>query len=218
MSIECGQTADQLFFNPTDSAALAQGESTICGVRSYTVKRIVGGVDTNQTWFTVTSTSVANEKKLTGTTSAEADQGVHNMVMITSLPTTQGNAVYPTMRTLFTFTVLPATCDCTLLNWDIPTKTTLNVKLTKTPTTQLAMATVNEASKTAVPAIRSCVGALTCDMTSPISLVEKSLLVLPNFVTFNNDVASRILSLAPTVSNQMTTTNPNKPKYTLTMT
>jgi hypothetical protein len=122
MSIECGQTANQLFFDPTDSAALSQGESTICGVRSYTVKRIVGGVDTNQTWFTVTSTSVANEKKLTGTTSAEADQGVHNMVMITSLPTTQGNAVYPTMRTLFTFTILPATCDCTLLNWDIPTK------------------------------------------------------------------------------------------------
>jgi hypothetical protein len=80
------------------------------------------------------------------------------------------------------------------------------------------MATVNEASKTAVPAIRSCVGAQTCDMTSTIALVEKNLLVLPNFVTFNNDVASRILSLAPTVSNQMTTTNPNKPKYTLTMT
>lgn len=94
--------------------------------------------------------------------------------MITSLPTTRGNSVYPTMRTLFTFTVNPATCDCKLLNWDIPAKITLNVKLTKTPTTQLAMATVNEASKTAVPAIRSCVGSFVCDMTSTIVLVEKN--------------------------------------------
>ena len=140
------------------------------------------------------------------------------MVMITSLPTTRGNSVYPTMRTLFTFTVNPATCDCTLLNWDIPAKITLNVKLTKTPTTQLAMATVNEASKTAVPAIRSCVGSFVCDMTSTIVLVEKNQSALPTFITFNNDVSSRILSLAPTVSSQMTTTNPAKPKYTLTMT
>jgi len=105
------------------------------------------------------------------------------------------------MRTLFTFTVLQATCDCTLLNWDIPSKTTLNVKITKTSTSQLAMATVNEASKTAVPAIRSCTGERACDMTSTIVLVEKNLTELPNFITFNNDVSSRILSLAPTVSN-----------------
>jgi len=88
MSIECGQTANQLFLDPTDSAALAQGEFNICGTRTYTVKRVVGGVDTNQTWFTVTSTTVANQRKLTGTTSAEADQGIHDMVLITSLPTT----------------------------------------------------------------------------------------------------------------------------------
>lgn len=162
--------------------------------------KIVGGADTAQTWFTVTATATAGQMKLTGTTSNEADEGTHNMVMITSLPTAQGNSPYPTMRTLFNFIVNHATCDCKLLNWDIPAKTTLNTGLMKTPTTQIAMAMVNEASKTAVPAIRSCTGALTCDMTSTISLVEKGTAGLPVFMTFNNDVASRILSLSPTTS------------------
>lgn len=37
-------------------------------------------------------------------------------------------------------------------------------------------------------------------------------------MTFKNDVNSRVISLAPTVSNKITTTNQSKPKYTLTQT
>jgi hypothetical protein len=60
MTIQCGATANQLFLHPTDSAAISQGTATICGARSYTVFKIISGVDTAQTWFTVTATGVTN--------------------------------------------------------------------------------------------------------------------------------------------------------------
>lgn len=153
--------------------------------------------------------------QITATTSAEADINTHAMVMVTSLSATQGKSAYPTMRTTFNFIVNPAICDCKLLDWDIPTKVTLATKVSKTPTQTLAMATINEASKTAVPAIRVCPWTA-CDVTSTLTLVEKNTASLPAFVTFNVDPTSRLLSVSPTISGQMTSVA--KPQYTLTMT
>lgn len=78
------------------------------------------------------------------------------------------------------------------------------------------MATVNVASTTAVPAIRSCINAFACDTRSSLSLVLKSTSALPIFMTFNTDVTNRILSVSPTLYTQMTTNGQN-PVYTLTM-
>jgi len=77
------------------------------------------------------------------------------------------------------------------------------------------MATVNELSKTAVPAIRACPWTA-CDVSSTLTLVEKNTATLPSFITFNASTGSRLLAVSPTVSSQMT--NIAKPKYTLTMT
>lgn len=71
ITIECGQTNNQLFNEPTDSAATAQGTATICGPRSYVVKEIVAGVDTAQTMITVSTVTSGVQYKLTSTTSDE---------------------------------------------------------------------------------------------------------------------------------------------------
>ena len=115
--------------------------------------------------------TAGSTQKLTATTSEEAKQGVHNMFLITSLSSSLGNSPYPSIRSTFAFTVNPSTCNCALLTWDIPSKLTMNTGLMKTPTQKLPIATVNEASKTAYPAIRSCTGAYACDMTSTISIL-----------------------------------------------
>ena len=55
------------------------------------------------------------------------------MVLITSLSTSLGNSPYPSIRSTFDFIVNPATCDCTLLDWDIPAKAIIATKLMLTP-------------------------------------------------------------------------------------
>ena len=55
------------------------------------------------------------------------------MVLITSLSTSLGNSPYPSIRSMFNFIVNPATCDCTLLDWDIPAKAIIATKLMLTP-------------------------------------------------------------------------------------
>lgn len=87
--------------------------------------------------MTVAATSVTNQMQISATTSNEADIATHRMVMITSLSPTQGTSAYPTMRTTFDFTVNPAVCNCALLDWTIPPKTTLATKLMQTPTVTL---------------------------------------------------------------------------------
>jgi|LakMenEpi03Aug12_release.lakeMendotaPanAssembly.Ray.scaffolds.fasta_scaffold1293332_1 hypothetical protein len=119
------------------------------------------------------------------------------MVLITSLSTTLGNSPYPSIRSLFNFIVNPATCDCTLLDWEIPAKTTIATRLMLTPTQQIYMATIKESSKTAFPAIRSCTGVTACNMNSTIVLKEKGQTGLPTWMTFNNDVSLRTLALTP---------------------
>ena len=100
-----------------------------------------------------------------------------------------------------------------MLDWDLPSKTTMATMLMADPvaTVTLLKATVNEASKTAEPAIRSCTN---CNLTSTVTLIEKGTGALPDFMAF--DVNTLVLTVTPVNSSQMT--GASKPLYTLEMT
>ena len=69
-----------------------------------------------------------------------------------------GKAAYPTLTKTFNFIVDNATCDCSLLTWDLPSAQTLSTTVKRANIAKLAInkATVNAASKTTTPAIRRC--------------------------------------------------------------
>lgn len=112
-----------------------------------------------------------------------------------------GDVAYPTLSVSFNLVISQATCDCNLLIWDEPTITTLDTKLYKSPveTKTLTKATINAASETASPAIRSCTGASACVRTSTVVLIDKNSGSLDTaFMTF--DTTTLLLTVEPTVS------------------
>jgi hypothetical protein len=87
-------------------------------------------------------------------------------------------ANFVALETQFTVYIQAAACDCSLLVWDIPTQITMLTKLMDSPvaTATIPVATVNTASRSAEPAIRSCypvASAALCTETSTYSFVEK---------------------------------------------
>ena len=61
----------------------------------------------------------AKTERITATTSDELKIGTHNMKLVIGLGSI-GKAAYPTRTKTFNFIVNDATCDCTLLTWDMP--------------------------------------------------------------------------------------------------
>jgi hypothetical protein len=62
----------------------------------------------------------AKTERITATTSDELTAlGTHNMKLVIGLGSI-GKATYPTLTKTFDFIVNAATCDCTLLTWDMP--------------------------------------------------------------------------------------------------
>lgn len=123
-----------------------------------------------------------------------------------------GRVAYPTHEVEFNIVIQPATCDCNLLVWDQPAQLVEYTKLMASPVFSVVLqrAIVNEASKTAEPAIRSCTGSKACDMTSSIVFVDKATQSLDTaFMSF--DDSSDEFVVMPTVSSQIGT-------YTMEMT
>ena len=207
MTIEAGQTAEQDFTQPLISAGTAVNDQTICGAFTYQVFKVSAGVNVAQTLITVSQVA-GTQNRLTATTQDEADVNVHSMRLIVSL----GLAEYPTLAVDFTLLIQQATCNCNLIVWDQPAIVTLDTKLMKSPveTITLTKAAVNSASTQAEPAIRSCTGASTCDVSSTVVLVDANTSALDSaFMTF--DASTLVLTVEPTVSSQIGT-------YTMQMT
>lgn len=77
----------------------------------------------------------------------------------------------------------------------------LDTRLMESPaaTLTLVKATVNSVSEQAEPAIRSCTGGSTCDVTSTVSLVDKATGLLDSaFMTF--DTSTLVLTVTPTIA------------------
>lgn len=117
-----------------------------------------------------------------------------------------GDVAYPTLSVDFNLVITQAVCDCNLLIWDEVAIVTLDTKLYKSPveTGTLTKATVNVASESASPAIRSCTGASACDTSSTVVLVDKATSSLDAaFMTF--DTTTLLLSVEPKISSQIGT-------------
>lgn len=103
---------------------------------------------------------------------------VHNLKLIVRL----GSESYHVLEVPFDVTINPATCDCTLLDWVAPADNHLvTTRLKEVPEFLLIQHyTVDEASKTTYPAIRSCyrddlgTPATPCDETTVVTDVRVS--------------------------------------------
>ena len=143
----------------------------------------------------------------------ENDEGQHQM----RLEIVMGVLEYPNdylrftnYTTDFTMNVLPATCNCNLLEWIVPSMITLDTELMADPiaTETVPMATINADSRLTEPAIRICYpdnGAPLCDETSTIVLVKKGENSIPSPpMTFDNQ-PTMLLTVEPTISSQIGT-------------
>jgi hypothetical protein len=89
-----------------------------------------------------------NSYKIITDSSTEADVGVHNLkvyITLNNYPLTS-DASHPTdLASDFVITINNATCDCTLLVWDLPAPQSLttSVKKAVSDTLTIVLATVN---------------------------------------------------------------------------
>jgi hypothetical protein len=138
----------------------------------------------------------------------ENDEGQHQM----RLEIVQGVLEYPNdylrftnYTTDFTLNILPATCNCNLLEWIIPAMITLDTELMADPiaTAIIPMATINATSRLTEPAIRICYpdnGAPQCDETSTLVFVEKGESSIPSPPMTFDDQPTMLLTVEPTIS------------------
>jgi hypothetical protein len=95
------------------------------------------------------------------------------------------NYPIPVRRDTLDVTVVSATCNCELLEWDNPTVVTDTIDVALGPTT-ITMPTIiiNEASKLPTPAIRKCYeSGDTCEYTSTWAPIDATTGVIPDFMT-----------------------------------
>jgi hypothetical protein len=121
---------------------------------------------------------------------------VLNLVFQILLPT---QPLHPGITQTLAVTVTAATCNCNLITWDKPASSaalTLGVSAVSGNTVTIPLASVNTASTTAVPEIRVCAITTPCVLTYTTSLVDKTLLSLPTFMS----VSGTTLTVTPTTS------------------
>jgi hypothetical protein len=86
------------------------------------------------------------------------------------LMVTLDDILYPDLAVNFVVEILTPVCDCTLLDWDLPSAQNFPTTVLKIPSDEFTidMATVNEVSKSASPKIRACYvdGGPSCDETT----------------------------------------------------
>ena len=151
----------------------------LCGTRVY---EVVDGNDDAVTWMPVTGsaepytiTASPTEESLIGST-------LNYFLKITFA---DANYPIPVRRDTLDVTVVSATCNCELLEWDNPTVVTDTVDVALGPTT-ITMPTIiiNEASKLPTPAIRKCYeSGDTCEYTSTWAPIDATTGVIPDFMT-----------------------------------
>jgi hypothetical protein len=109
-----GTITDQNFNEPTDSAAVAVGDPTICRAKTYEVVYAADGAA--QSLVTINTITADDEFQLVADTDSELDEGTHSLKLIVHL----NDPTYPTLEVTFDVIVNPPACDCTLLTWDYP--------------------------------------------------------------------------------------------------
>ena len=156
-----------------------------------------GTTEVTGDWITITETTTGNYELVASPIDDTLVTGFStDLVLKTTLPT-QPNHVGIT-ETL-AVTVTAATCDCNLLTWDLPGAAetiTVGVSITTSNTVTVPKATVNEASKTATPAIRVCATTTPCVLTYTESLINVSESALPSFMTYDDTT----LTILPTTA------------------
>ena len=201
VAIEAGLTNLATFAEATDTAAAAVSNPTICGARTYTVVEVVSGVEQEQSIVTYSEEEAGVSHTLTTTTQDEVnDVGPHSMRLKVSL----GDELYPTRDVDFEVTILPPTCDCSLLEWDAPDAQTFTTSVLHIPSEVFTIAhyTVNEASKSASPKIRACYPDEACDETTAVTDVIEEGTTLPGIFAWesmSSDIEVNAGSLALTV-------------------
>ena len=141
----------------------------------------------------------------------EEYEGTHELALYVTMlnyPTASDGA-HPTLLSNFDLTITPATCDCTLLDWENPAAQSISTTVLKAVPDTLTInhATVVEASKSTTPPIRACYrtdlnNATPCDETTVItSVVIEDTGILPGYMTMSGDV----ITVAPTTNSQADT-------------
>jgi GTP:adenosylcobinamide-phosphate guanylyltransferase len=188
---EAGQVIETTFTEPAHSEGTAVGSQSICGAISYTVTKRADGAA--QTLVTISTVTPNTTHKLTSTTNLETDEGTHELKLTVSLSQT----TYPTLTVNFDLVIQPATCNCKLLNWVMPTTQSMvtTVKKEVPDTITILHPTVDASSKTTTPMIRSCyrttapVGAGCNEATAITGFIEKGA-TLPSFITRATNVVT----------------------------
>jgi hypothetical protein len=169
------------------------------------VYEVKNGSNTAQTLVTYAEVTAGTKHKLTSHTMQESDIGVHNMKLIVSLQKV-GNVDYTPLEVNFKLTITDATCNCSLLTWDMPQAQSVSTTVLKaTPDfLDIVHATVNANSKTTEPAIRRCyaTGQTPCDHTTTIkSVVDSGTNALPSFMKLETNK----LTVSPTTNSESKT-------------
>ena len=168
MNIKTGEVLETPFNEPTDSVSATFNDHSICG--PYTYQVLVASNDSAQTLVTLHALiGQPTTHKLVATTNNELEEGTYNLKIVISL----GDPSYPTQTVLFTLSITPPACDCSLLTWQAPDPQTLTTTVLKAQSDSLTINhhTVVHASKNATPAIRAC---YRIDLGNPPSCDEKT--------------------------------------------
>lgn len=175
-TVRNGETDIYEFNEATDSIQVANNVSTLCGPREYTVLNADGTAPTGS-WTAVavkTGTSYpSGVYKITSNPMLENLEQLHNLKLKIVLTNYKGAPVnHAGIEIAFTVTVNSAVCECNRITWDPPAAQTLTTTVKKIPpaTLTISHATMNEASKTAVPQTRKC-GNSCLTSTSILSIV-----------------------------------------------
>lgn len=183
MTVVNGQVATQNFMKAADSVETLYQIFSLCGARTYV---IVDGLDATVSWISIIASTTVTDQwtiKLQPTLDAQESSPTWNY----RLKVTLNN--YPSKAAKYEnldVTVTKAPCDCSLLTWDNPARTDVTGAVAGGPySVTIPSATVNVASKSATPAIRSCYRNPSppgCAETSTYNVVEKGKAALPAFV------------------------------------
>jgi hypothetical protein len=199
-TIILGEVATQDFTEATCQIEVdypAFGE--LCGPREYLV---VDDTDTAVDWIVITG-DVGGPYTITASPIDESLADLTHNYFLRARFTDQ--ALYPDVvrQQPLDVTLISATCDCTLLEWVVPSTVTDAVDVALGPATMtLPSATIDDASKLPTPGIRVCyTNGNECQYTLTWTPVETGQGALPDFVTQTGSTAD--LSVDPQTSSHM---------------
>lgn len=186
MVITNGSVVTQEFQKAADSVETLYQIFSLCGPRSYRIVELVNAAYITLSWSTVTAhATTADRWIITFSPTLDTQDGTHSFFLEVKLSSnlyTAKAALYEPLQV----TVSSAACNCQLLTWDNPTRVDVIGAVGSGPyTATIPLATVNVASKSTTPAIRSCfkVGGPGCNQTSTVVAIKKGGSALPASVT-----------------------------------